>query len=148
MARILENKLSDEETASFVTRIEAINEQILSEKGQFMRRCAALSEDKKTILDEAKEKGIAKAVVKAVVKVRDLERKVEAAYESLEDDDAAKYDDIRKALGDYADTPLGAAATKPQDPTTAAIVEAVKKDEKVTSFDAYTPRSPKGKAKH
>lgn len=148
MARILENKASKEEIASFVTRYEAVNEQVLSEKGQFMRRCAQLNEDKKTILDEAKEKGVPKAALKAVLKVRDLERKVEAAYDALEDDDAAQYDDIREALGDYADTPLGAAATKQQDPATAAIVAAVKNDEKVTSFDAYTPRGPKGKAKH
>jgi len=148
VARILENKPSKEEIASFVTRYEAVNDQVLSEKGQFMRRCAQLNEDKKSILDEAKEKGIPKAALKAVIKARDLERKVDKAREDLEDDDAAQFDDIREALGDFADSPLGAAAVKKQDDTTAAIVAAVKRDDKVADFDAYAPRGPKAKAKH
>lgn len=131
-ARILEgrNRANDEEMAGYVTRMENLEAEGRREQATYMERMRRIREDQKSVLDEAKENGIPKKSLKAVVKVRDLERKMTAAREDLEDDDAATFDDIRKALGDFADSPLGSAAVKREDDTTNAVIDAVKADAK------------------
>jgi uncharacterized protein (UPF0335 family) len=128
-ARILEgrNRANSDEMAAYINRLEELDSELLREKMAYMERARRIQEDKKSVLDEAKDAGLSKKAVKAVVKVRDLERKAEAAREDLEDDDAAVFDDIREALGDYADLPLGKAAVE-RDDTTNAVIDAVKGD--------------------
>lgn len=95
---------------SFIERIEAINQEIASEQGEFMSRCKALKEDIALILEEAKSAGIAKKPLRAVLKTRELELKLEAQRDDLEDEQQDTYDAIRHAIGDLAETPLGEAA--------------------------------------
>lgn len=133
MARILEgrNRPTAEEAASFVSRFEEIEAEIEVEKSKFMLACKAIRARQKELLDDAKSVGVAKGVVKAVAKARKLEAQARDAMAEFEDqDDIAYAADIAKALGPFADTPLGAAAVadgKP-DATTAAVVAAVKSD--------------------
>lgn len=97
--------------AGYVEEIEAAHDRLLKLRMDYMRDCKGPRADIKAILDTAKDNGIPKAALKAVVKARDLERKAEAQREDLGDLDLqSKYDAIRHALGDLADTPLGAAA--------------------------------------
>ena len=92
---------------SYVERIEAIKAEIASEKGEFMAACKAKQEDIADILEEAKSNGVAKAPLKAVLRTRELERKLEAQREDLEDEQQDSYDAIRHAIGDLAELPLG-----------------------------------------
>jgi hypothetical protein len=132
MSRILEgrNRANGEEAASFVDKYEDLEREKLREKMSYMERCRRITEQQKELLDDAKSKGIAKKVVRNVAKARELEAKVKDLLDDLEDDDKSMFIDIRKALGDYADLPLGVAAVERedggQDETTAAIVGAVK----------------------
>jgi uncharacterized protein (UPF0335 family) len=81
----------------------------------YMTKCKGPHGDIKSILDEAKKAGVPKASLRAVVKSRELERKAVKQRAELGDLDLQdKYDLIRHALGDLADTPLGQAATPPQ----------------------------------
>lgn len=130
MARILEgrNSASADSMADFVKRIENLEAEKLREKMTYMERARRITEQQKEIYDEAKDEGVSKKALRAVVKVRDHERKAEGLREDLEDDDAASFDDIRSALGDYADTPLGAAAVGKDDDRTSAVVKAVRDD--------------------
>lgn len=145
MARILEgkNRASPSEAGSFVDKYEEFEAQLASERSKFMLACKKIHEQQRELLDDAKSQGVAKKVVKTIVDARKLEAKAKAAFASLEDDDRSFAVDIRKALGDFADLPLGAAAVSAngQDPTTAAIVDAATK-----AWDDADPKKKKGRA--
>lgn len=118
MTRILEgkNRASPSEAASFVDKFEELEQQVASERGSFMARCKAIRERQKELLDDAKSQGVAKKLVKSIVAARDHEAKAKALRDELEEEDKKFFVDIRRALGDYADTPLGAAAAKREEP--------------------------------
>jgi len=133
MTRILEgrNRANADEMASFIDKYEELEKEKLREKMSYMERCRRITEQQKDLLDDAKGQGLPKNVVKAVVKARELEGKANAILEELEDDAAQIFKDIREALGDYADLPLGQAAVSREeqdDERTAAVVSAVKND--------------------
>jgi len=96
--------------AGFVNRIETLHDDLLSEKSDYMHRAKAIRNDVTSVYDEAKDAGLAKKALKAVIKARDLEARAKAARDDLEDDLSDTFDNIRLALGDLADLPLGQAA--------------------------------------
>lgn len=105
------NGYDPEKVRGYVERIEKIDGELESEKGSYMRTCQGLRGSQKDILEEAAEKdGIPRKELKAVLKARRLERKAEKVRAELESEQQDTYDLIRHALGDLADTPLGAAA--------------------------------------
>ena len=132
MARVLEgrNRANAEEAASFVDKFEELEQEFASLRGKFMADAKAIRDKQKELLDDAKSQGIAKKVVKNVVKARELEARAKDLRDDLEDDDRELFVDIRKALGDFADLPLGAAAVDREDgdaeDRTGAIVDAVR----------------------
>lgn len=130
MTRILDADSKNNDLASFVERIENVNEEYVQWQMKHAADGKRFAEDRREIIDEAKEAGVNVKALRAVVKARALERKAEEARDALEDDEQQAFDDIREALGDFADSPLGAAAvekaTPKQDATTSAVVSAVK----------------------
>lgn len=132
MARILEgrNRPTASEAASFVDKFEALEARIATEKAKYMLACKAIRTEQKDLLDDAKGQGVGKGIVKAIHKARVLTAKAKAAMDALEDPDDRDYaDEIRKALGDFADLPLGAAAVDGAEKSTAeAAAEAMKAD--------------------
>jgi uncharacterized protein (UPF0335 family) len=106
---------------SIVSRIESVFDDLLSERGVYMHKCKSLREDIANLYDEAKARGIPPKSLKKAVKARELNRKIDALRADLDMVDQESYDQIRFALGDLADTPLGAAALKdaPDAPKTA-----------------------------
>ncbi|WP_434712947.1 hypothetical protein NMA58_08175 [Rhizobium sp. YTUHZ045] len=156
MARVLEgrNRANPSEMASFVDKFEELEKEILREKMSYMERCRRIRKEQSDLLDDAKSQGLPKNVLKAVVKARDLERRAESIMEELEDDAQQVFKDIREALGDFADLPLGAAAVEREetsdDDRTAAIVGAVKSDmseDEQTAWDAAAPKAEAAAAK-
>ena len=95
---------------TYVERVERLHSQIRKERAECMVACRALRADINDILVEAEEAGIERRSLKAVLKARALEAKADGVREDLEPEDRTKYDDIRVALGDFADLPLGEAA--------------------------------------
>jgi uncharacterized protein (UPF0335 family) len=96
---------------AFVERIETLNRDLASEKGEYMQRCKTVREDITAVLSEAADAGITRKTIKTAVKVRALERKAAEARDSLKDlADQDMLDRIRLALGDLSDLPLGKAA--------------------------------------
>lgn len=147
MARVLEggrNRANPSEMASFVDEYEKLEREKLQEKMAYMERCAKISARMKDVLEDAKSQGLKGNVLKSVVKARAYERKAAAIEEALEDDDASDFKDIREALGDYADLPLGAAAVDRDDERTAAVVKAVKADLKPHEQDEWDRAAPVG----
>ncbi len=147
MARILEgkNRASPSEAGSFVDKYEELEAQVATERSKFMLACKRIKDAQKELLDDAKAQGVAKKVVRTIAEIRKLEAKAKAKLDDMEDDDKSFAIDIRKALGDFADSPLGAAAVAAdgQDPTTAAIVAAASKE-----WDGADPKKKAAKAAH
>jgi uncharacterized protein (UPF0335 family) len=89
-------------------------EDLLSKKQRlhmgYMSECRSINEDIVAVYDAAKGSGIHKKALRKVVKTRELERKVASIREDLEAEDQETFDQIRHALGDLAELPLGQAA--------------------------------------
>jgi uncharacterized protein (UPF0335 family) len=104
------NAINPDMVASFTNRIEGLLDELASAKGEYMRAARGIRDDINTIYGEAKDAGIPKRAFKAVIKARGLEKKLEACRGDLEEaDDIESYDQIRDALGDLGDLPLGRA---------------------------------------
>lgn len=109
-AGIGDNSRSDKGKA-FVSRIETIETQIEREAKLFKADVIApLKSDVKDIYDEVEAAGLTKKSIRAVVKARRLKRQADAARAKLDIADQDNFDNIRLALGDLAELPLGKAA--------------------------------------
>lgn len=144
MTRVLEgrNSANPSEAASFVQKFEELESEKLREKMSYMERCRRITEQQKELLDDAKSQGVSKKTVRTVVKARDLDRRSKDLMDELEDDERKAAVDIRKALGDYADLPLGAAAVQREDgpdATTAAVINAVKGSMSAEEWEKAAP---------
>lgn len=94
----------------YVDRVERLLDDIESERGSFMAKCKSIREDIALVVQEAKDQhGVPKKEFKAVIKARELEAKAERIRDDLEAESQETFDQIRHALGDLADLPLGAA---------------------------------------
>lgn len=103
--------INQDDAEGFVTRLENLDKDLGKLKSEHMLKCKDVRSDIKEVYKEAEDAGLPKKALKAVVNARALERKAKAEREDLADIDMqSKYDAIRHQLGDYADTPLGAAA--------------------------------------
>ena len=107
------NAFQPEVVKGYTDRIERLLADIDSERGEFMSRCKAIREDIALVVQEAKDQhGIPKKEFRAVIKARELEAKADRIRDDLEADSQETFDQIRHALGDLADLPLGTAALK------------------------------------
>ena len=108
------NGFNPERIRGFVSEIEQEFDKLASEKGAFMERCKVIRSRIDDVYKSAKAVGVPKTPLKAVVKTRKLERDLKDIRDDLEDiDERDKYDLIREALGDFASSPLGQAASTP-----------------------------------
>jgi hypothetical protein len=107
---ILANAPCTEDVQAAVRKIEACQEELLSERGAYMQRCRQIREGIGAAYDAAKDKGILKKQLRALVKERDCERKLHAVRADLEADEVEHFDLLKEKLGDFANTPLGQAA--------------------------------------
>ncbi|MGY2052940.1 hypothetical protein [Methylobacterium sp. JK268] len=102
------NGPNPERTRECVERIEAIADRKEAAHMEYMRQCSVFAEETKAVYDEAKKAwGLNRRSLKAVIKTRAMERKLEALRDDLEGEEQETFDQIRHALGDLADTPLG-----------------------------------------
>jgi uncharacterized protein (UPF0335 family) len=88
----------------FVRQIEEIDDDLESEKGEYMSRCRVLRDKRKDVFGAAKDDGIAVKPLKAIVKRRKLERRIDALPSEFEIDEAAQYEALAAA---FAGTPFG-----------------------------------------
>lgn len=94
----------------WVKEIEGKLAEKLSIKMENASRQKRVQEDIDRCYEAARGEGIPIKELKAAIKVRELDRKKEAIRSGLGDDGAETFDQIRHALGDLADLPLGTAA--------------------------------------
>jgi len=101
------NGFDPDKLKGYVDHVENAETELASEKGKFMRECQGYRKAINDILGEAKDDGIPKKELKAVLKTRRVTRQLEAIRDGLEGESQETYDQIRHALGDLADLPLG-----------------------------------------
>lgn len=95
----------------FVKDIERHKETLLSYQGAYMKQCRDVRDLIKKSKELAKGEGIPLKQLNALLKERDLNRKIEKLRADFEDqEDLDTYDQLKEALGDFGDLPLGAAA--------------------------------------
>ncbi len=112
----------------FVEYIESEFDKLASEKGAYMERAKVIRGRIDDIYKTAKAMGLPKAPLKAVIKERELERKLKAIPDAFDEmEEREKYNLIRDALGDFASTPLGEAASSPPENVT-NFADAVEKN--------------------
>ena len=104
------NEPAAEDVQAAVEAIEKLDGDLLSEKMAYMNRCKIIRKMKADKYDHASDQGISKKLLKIKIKERDLERKIDGVTEDLEADERSEYQMLSEKLGDFADTPLGAAA--------------------------------------
>ncbi|MCA1419453.1 hypothetical protein [Bradyrhizobium sp. BRP23] len=105
-----ENTPSAENIRDAVAAIEKIDQELLAEKMAYMKRCKVIRDRRADQFDHAADRGIRKKLLKAKIKERDLLRKADAVADDFEDDDRNEYAMLSEKLGEFGDTPLGAAA--------------------------------------
>jgi uncharacterized protein (UPF0335 family) len=88
----------------FVRQIEEIDDDLESEKGEYMSRCRVLRDKRKDVFGDAKDAGIAVKPLKAVVKRRKLENKIAGLPSDFDIDESAQYSALASA---FAGTPFG-----------------------------------------
>lgn len=104
------NRPESEDVKAAVSNIEAHLSELLSMKGAYMRQCKSVREQIADVYDRASDQGISKKLLKRIIKTRDLERKIDDQGADLEPDERSEMEMLYDLLGDYALTPLGAAA--------------------------------------
>lgn len=104
------NGFDPEAVKQFASRVELLEAEKQVLKDACKAECEPINGDITVIVEEAEAAGIPKKAFKKVLAHRATERKIEAQRRSLDMMDQADYDNLRLALGDMRDTPLGAAA--------------------------------------
>ncbi len=101
------NGLSGDLVKSYIERWDALDQELASEKGSFMKKAKTIAEGRKELLSEAKTRGINPKALRSEIKCRSLSNKIQAERASLEAEDAEQAELIRSAI-DALNTPVTA----------------------------------------
>jgi hypothetical protein len=109
------NEPSVEDVQGAVDGIEKLYGDLLSEKMAYMSRCKIIRKMVADKYDHASDQGISKKLLKTKIKERGFIKKIEGLTADLEADEKSEYQMLSEKLGEFGDTPLGAAALKKAD---------------------------------
>ena len=98
------------EIARYLDTIDREDGELATLKGEYMQRCQGPRGRIKSVMAAAKEAGVNTVAFRATVAKHRAARKLHARLENLEADDRHAFDVIQEALGEFGETPLGAAA--------------------------------------
>ncbi len=104
------NSPSEADVQTAVSDIENCYDKLASERGVYMSKCKSIRTEMKNHYADASNLGISTKILKKIIKERELERKLDAVTADLEDDEKSEHDMLVEKLGEFANTPLGAAA--------------------------------------
>jgi hypothetical protein len=96
--------------AEFIALIDAADSELLALRSKYMDACKAPRGKIKTTMSLAREAGLNMTAFREILKLHRDERRQDIRLTQLEADDFAAYQEMLELLGDYGDTPLGAAA--------------------------------------
>jgi hypothetical protein len=96
--------------ADYLEEIDPHLDELASLQGTYMANCKGPQGRIREIKTEMKDAGVDMSAFAEVLKDHIAERKRRKRVEALEPEARDHYEDMRASLGDYGDTPLGAAA--------------------------------------
>jgi len=105
-----ENEPTAEHVQEAVAAIEKVDADLETARSVYMTQCKGLRNIKADEYDSASNRGISKKLLKTKIKERELIRKTNKLTKDLEQDERSEYQMLSEKLGEFADTPLGAAA--------------------------------------
>lgn len=132
-----DNQIDPVVAKRWVGEIERKFDDLASERGSYMAACKEIRTQIGDLKDAAENAGLPKRALNQILKERVLERKLEALRD-IEDEDAADLaEQLRTALGDFGDLPLGAAAVEKAEAKTAKAGKGAKggRKKKATTDD-------------
>jgi hypothetical protein len=94
----------------FFRRIDNLLDELADERAEYQERAREIRAAIQRVMLDAEDAGIPKREMKAVLKARALEDKLAGVRKQLEPGEVETFDQIRAALGELSDTPLGRAA--------------------------------------
>src|SRR5262245_44646830 len=106
------NGFDPDQLNQYLGEIDKADDRLLELKSQHMLACKTPRAKIRETMKAAKEAGLNMAAFRTVVAEHRSQRKIEEKIAALEADDAADYEAMREALGDFGSTPLGDAALK------------------------------------
>lgn len=105
------NGYDPEKAKQVIDACETLQQEIADLKADNASKCKDKHAEIKDIIDDAKKSyGIPKIVTQRVLKIHKLEDRARRARDDLSPENQDGVDQLRHALGDLADTPLGQAA--------------------------------------
>ena len=96
----------------YLNRVDSLDDELMTLKGRYMADCKGPRGRIKDILAEVRESDINIKAFKELLQTHRDDRKRLARIEALEADDRDAYEILEEALGDFGETPLGAATLK------------------------------------
>ena len=106
----LSNGYNGAELRNFLGQISGFDDELASLKGDYMVRCRGPRSRIKDVMAQARESGVNMTAFRELLADQRYARARMARIDALEDDDAFAFDRLLEALGEFGDTPLGAAA--------------------------------------
>jgi uncharacterized protein (UPF0335 family) len=103
-------ELAGDQLKGFLDEIDRHDDELASLRGSFMAQCKGPHEAIREILTSLRESGTNMKAFRVMLKGHRNDRKQAARVAELEIEDAQAYETMIKALGEFADTPLGSAA--------------------------------------
>lgn len=104
------NGFNAEQLEKYLKPIDKADDELLDLKVKHMSLCKGPRGKIRDAMATAKEAGINLVAFRELVALRRADRAQERRIADLEADDLADYNSMCEALGEFADTPLGAAA--------------------------------------
>jgi hypothetical protein len=104
--------VSGEALSRYLNEIDKQDDKLLQYASEHMARCKGPRGKIREVIKQAKDDGLNMSAFRLSVRKRRSERKIEAKLAALEADDAADYEAMQEALGEFGDTELGQAALK------------------------------------
>jgi hypothetical protein len=101
---------SNNTIAHYLKGIDVADDELASLRGSYMASCKGPRATIREIKREARDAGVNMKAFNAVLKDHRAERARLKRIAELENDDAFSYEQMREALGELGDTPLGSAA--------------------------------------
>jgi hypothetical protein len=106
------NGYDREVIAALVARIDKLDDELLTLRGEYMAACKGPRSRIKDVMAEAREAEVNMTAFRELLHSHRDDRKRQARIDALEADDRDAYELLEEALGEFGDTELGRAALK------------------------------------
>jgi uncharacterized protein (UPF0335 family) len=111
-----EIEFDGEQLEKYLKGIDKADDRLIKLKVEHMDACKGPRGQIRNIMKEARESGVNMEALRTVIAKHRAERKIEQRISELEADDAADYEAMQEALGEFGETDLGKAALRKAKP--------------------------------